>query len=90
MADIHHDLTLWIEFYLRTILGPRRGTFEVDSLGVIPTAMARALEFALAGLPVGSAAQVRAHSPDHEDALSVSHHPDSGNARLSVESRDPR
>jgi len=77
MTDIHHDLTLWIEFYVRTIHGPRRGTFEIDSLGVITTAMARALEFVLTRLPIRSASQVCTHSPDHEDALGVSHHPDS-------------
>ncbi len=61
---------------MRAIHGTRRGTFEVDAFGIVAAAVARALEFVFAGLPVRRAAQVGADRRDHEDALGVAHHPD--------------
>ena len=47
------------------------------TLSVIATAMAWALELVFAGFPVLNAAEMRANRRDHENALAISHHPDS-------------
>src|SRR5579862_1685729 len=59
-AQVHDDLAFRIELHVGTVHGPRRGAFEVDAFGIVATAMARALEFVFAGLPVRRAAEVGA------------------------------
>jgi hypothetical protein len=63
MAHVDHDLPFRVEFHVRSIHGPRRGAFEIDAFGVVTTAVTGALEFVLAGLPIGSAAQVCTDGP---------------------------
>src|ERR1017187_3839101 len=75
VAQIDHNLPFRIQLHVRAIHGTRRRPLEVDALGVVTAAMARALELVLAGLPVGRASQVGADGRDHEDALGVAHHP---------------
>ena len=77
MAQAHHNLTIGVELDMGAIHGARCRTFEVDSFSVVAAAMARALELAFAGDPVGSTAEMGADRGDHEDAFAVSHHPDS-------------
>src|SRR5215471_10881810 len=76
MAQVDHDLAFGVEFDVRTVHWPRRGAFEVDALGIVPAAVAGALEFVLTGLPIRRAAQVRADGRDDEDAFGVAHYPD--------------
>src|ERR1051326_9165130 len=75
-AQIDDDLALRVEFHVCPIHGPRRRPLEVHSFGIVATAVARALELVLAGLPVRSAAQVCADRRDDENALGVAHYPD--------------
>ena len=75
-AGVHDDLAGGVHFDVRAVHRPRRGPFEVDAFGVVPAAVARALEFVFAGLPFRSAAQVGAARKDHEDAVGFAHHPD--------------
>ena len=77
MAQVHHNLTIGVELDVSTIHGARCRTLEIDSFSVVAAAMARALELAFAGDPVGSTAEMGADRGDHEDAFAVSHHPDS-------------
>src|ERR1035441_5351876 len=60
VAQVHHNLSLGIQFDVRPVHGARCRTFEVDAFGVVSAAVARALELVLARLPVGRAAQVSA------------------------------
>src|ERR1039457_3042407 len=76
VAQVHHNLSLGIQFDVRPVHGSRRRTLEVDAFGVVAAAVARALELVLARLPVGRAAQMGADGGDDEDTLGVADHPD--------------
>jgi len=72
MAQIHHDLAFWIEFHVRAVHRPGRGSLEIDAFRIVPAAMTRALNcFRWASSPAYS--QVRTDGGDHEDALRVAH-----------------
>src|SRR5689334_25213795 len=73
---INHDLTFGVELDLRAIHRSRRGTFEVDALAVVTTTVTRALEFVLAGFPIGCAAEMRAARIDHKEAIGSARDPD--------------
>src|SRR5205807_1564500 len=75
-AEIHFDLAFGRQFDVRAIHGSRRWPLEVDAFGIVAGAMTRAFELVFAGLPVGSAPEVRADRRDDENSLRVSHHPD--------------
>jgi hypothetical protein len=77
VAQVHYDLAVRVELDVGAVHRTRRGTFEIDSLGVVAAAMARALELVFAGNPVGRATEVGANRRDHEDALAVAYDPDS-------------
>ena len=77
MAQVHYDLTFGVKFDVSAVHGSRRRTFEVDPLSVITAAVTRALELVFTGLPVRSAAEMRANRRDHENTLTVSYYPDS-------------
>src|ERR1035441_5240983 len=77
-AQVHHNLSLGIEFDVRPVHGARRRTLEVDAFGIVAAAVAGALELIFALLPVRRAAQVSADGRDDEDALGIAHHPDAG------------
>src|SRR5262245_17760158 len=72
---IHKNLTVGSELYVGAIHGTRRWSFEVNALTVVPAAVARTLEFVLTGLPVRSAAQVRASRVNHENPIRSAIHP---------------
>ena len=74
-AGIHLDLACRQQLDVRAVHRPRRGTFEVHAFAVISAAVARALEFILARLPVGRAPQVSTAREDREDAFRVAHDP---------------
>jgi len=59
-----------------TIHGPWGRAFEVDSLGVVPTTVARTLELLLALDPVRSTSQVSAYSQYDEKPFAVTNYPD--------------
>src|SRR5690349_24334775 len=73
---INHDLTFGVELDLRAVHRSRRGAFEVDALAVIATTVTRALEFVLAGFPVGCAAEMSAARIDHKEAIGSARDPD--------------
>ena len=75
-AQIHFNLPFGCQFDVRTVHRTRSGAFEIDTLGIVPRAVAGALEFVLTGFPIRRAAEVRADRGDHENALGVAHHPD--------------
>jgi hypothetical protein len=55
MTNVYDDLANWSYFHLSTVPRSRSRTFEVNSLAVVAAAVARALEFVLRWLPIGSA-----------------------------------
>src|SRR5579871_847225 len=61
---------------MRAVHGARRGTFEVDALGIVAAAMTGTLEFVFAGFPIRGTAQVSADGGNDEDALGIADHPD--------------
>ena len=76
LAYIDDDLPFGIELDLGAIHWARRGAFKVDALAVVTAAVARTLEFILARLPIGRAAEVRAARVDDEKPLGVLYDPD--------------
>src|SRR5262249_38302181 len=76
LGDINDDLSVGRQFQLGPVHGTRRRTLEVNSFAVVAAAVARTLEFILARLPVGGAAQVRAASINHEQAVGGAINPD--------------
>lgn len=55
MTGVHDDLAIWSYLDVGTVHRSRSRTFEVNSLAVVAAAVARALEFVLRWLPIGSA-----------------------------------
>src|SRR5690242_1724218 len=76
LGDIHDNLPVGRKLQSRAVHRARRRTFEVDSLAVVATAMARTLEFVFAGFPIGSTAEVRATGVNHKQAVRSAVHPD--------------
>ena len=76
LRRVHQDLAVRREFKMRAVHRTRRGTFKVDALAVVSTAVTWTFEFVLAGFPVRSAAQVRAACIDDEEAIRRAIDPD--------------
>ena len=74
-AGINNDLAGRVEFHMRAIHGPGSRSFEVNSFGCVPAAVARALELVLGGFPIRGAAQVCAARKNDEDAVSFANDP---------------
>src|SRR4029077_3905941 len=70
------NLSFGRQLDIRTVHRSRSRAFEINAFGIVPRAVAGALEFVLTGFPIGSAAEMRADRGDHENALGVAHHPD--------------
>src|SRR5690348_3445967 len=75
-GSVHDNLAIRSNLYVRAVHRARRRAFEVHSFAVIAAAVAGALEFILACLPVGSAAQMRAARVDNKNAVRSAVHPD--------------
>ena len=60
------DLPPGIDFYVRAIHWPRRGTFEVDRLDIVTTTVTGTLELVFACFPVRGTTQMRANRINHE------------------------
>src|ERR1700730_9939467 len=73
---VDHDLAIGREFDVCAIHRARRGAFEIDALAVVSAAVARALEFVLAGFPVRRAAEMGAARVDDENAVRSAVDPD--------------
>src|SRR5580692_2741081 len=73
--NIHQDLTVGRDFHFSSIHRARRRTFEVNPFAVVSTAVARAFELVLTGLPIGSTTQMGAARVDHENAIGGAIHP---------------
>jgi len=74
-AGVHGDLARGIELDESAIHRARRGAFEIHSLAVIATAVARAFEFVFRRLPFGRAAQVRALGVDDKNPVGLANDP---------------
>src|SRR5258708_4878988 len=75
-GSIHDNLTIWRQFHVRPVPPTRGRSFQVDTFAVVSTPVAWALELVLAGLPIGSAAQMCAASVDDEYPIRRAVHPD--------------
>lgn len=69
LGNIDNDLPFRIEFYFGAIHWTWCRTFKINAFTVVTTTVAWALKLVFAGAPVGSAAQVRATSVDHKNAI---------------------
>src|SRR5579872_2081016 len=54
-AGIDHDFAGGVNFHVRAVHGPRRGTLEVDCFRIVTAAVTRAFELVLGRLPLGGA-----------------------------------
>ena len=75
-GNIHDDLPVGRQFHVRAVHRTRRGPFEVNAFTVVAAAVAGALEFVLAGFPVGRATQMRAARVNDKHAVGRAVHPD--------------
>ena len=75
-GSVHDNLAIRSNLYVRAVHRAWRRAFEVHTFAVITAAVAGALEFVFAGLPIGSAAQMRAARVDYKDAVRSAVHPD--------------
>src|SRR5579871_637675 len=73
---VDENLAVRSEFDVSAVHGTRCRAFEVDTLAVVSATMARALEFVFARLPIRGAAEMRATSVDHEEAVRRAVDPD--------------
>src|SRR2546421_318341 len=72
---VHHDLSFGIEFHMSAVHRPWCGTFEINPLAVIATAVAGTFEFVFARFPIRRATQVGAASVDHKYSVGSLVHP---------------
>jgi len=75
-TGVDDDLARGVELYMGAVHGPWRRTFEIDGFGIIAAAVARALEFVLAGLPFGRATQMSAAGENDEEPVRLLDDPD--------------
>src|SRR5580765_7133928 len=76
LSYVHRNLSVRSKLDVCAVHRTGRGAFEVHALAVVSAAVARALEFILRRLPVGSATQMRAARIDYEQAIRSFIHPD--------------
>src|SRR6266566_1060851 len=74
--SVHDDLSVRRELDVGPIHRPGRWTFEVDPFAVVAAAVAGALEFVFAGLPIRGAAEMRAARINNKEAIGSAVHPD--------------
>src|ERR1044072_9411210 len=73
---VNYDPPFRIKTGLRTVHRSRRGTFEVNPLAVVTTAVTWTLELVFGGFPVGRTAEVRAARIDHKQSVGGARDPD--------------
>jgi hypothetical protein len=74
--SVYDNLPIGRQFDFRAVHGARSRSLEVDSFVVVSAAVAGALEFVFARLPIRSAAQVRAACVNHEQTIGRAVDPD--------------
>src|SRR5215467_2189106 len=76
LRGVNQDLTVWRQLDVGAVHRTGSRAFEVHSFAVVAAAVAGALEFVFAGLPVRRAAQVGAACVDHKEAVRSAIDPD--------------
>jgi hypothetical protein len=75
-ARIGHDLAGGVDFHMRAVHGPRRGTLEVDGFRIVTAAVTRAFELVLGRLPLGGATKMCTDGINDEEPVRLLDDPD--------------